>query len=155
MHFEKQDGKKTRGKIKDSEPSATLSLCSADSCCNWCNSINIYLSAYAECNIHTLTSPLADQSKHWQTLCKNAAIFSLPNLGLPAKKTLNHEVWKVSWHMDPFNTQSCQRFFYPGLWQNVLTGRYAVMARRGSTNPSAFILRAPSPVEMLCWFAFV
>lgn len=52
MLFKKQDGKETRCKIKDSESSATLSLCSADSCCNWWNSINICLPGYVELNIH-------------------------------------------------------------------------------------------------------
>jgi len=51
MQFKKQDGKETRCKTKDSEASATLTLWSADSCCNWWNVINICLPGYVELNI--------------------------------------------------------------------------------------------------------
>lgn len=156
MLFKKQDGKETWCKIKDSESSATLSLCSADSCCNWWNSINICLPGYVELNIHT----------HWLLLWQidpNASQLFARKLPSPLSLTSDcgcknpfiPEVWKVPWHVDPLNVQSCQRFCYPELRDHVLTGHWLAMARRGSKNPSAFILRAPSPAEMVCLFAFL
>lgn len=48
-----QDGKEGRCKTKESDVSANLSLCFADSHCNWQNPINMSLTGFVELNICT------------------------------------------------------------------------------------------------------
>jgi len=91
--------------------------------------------------------------------CKKA-IFSLPNLGqwLQNKNhnTFIPEVWKNSRYVDPLNIQSRQRFCcLSGLENNIVTGYN--QARRGSTNPSASILKSYFTSEealFICFYFF-
>lgn len=96
-----------------------------------------------------------------QTLARKPSSLSLTLAS--GCKTKNHnifipEVWKISRCVDPLNIQSRQRFCcLNGLENNIVSGHSPTLARRGSTNPSASILKSYFTSEealFICFYFF-